>query len=80
MFQESVMLFDPVTRGEKPFPSHAMQYRQYHGNVTWNYNPWTGSLRYQSDVLIDPCGLNIQAKSLVRSVPKWYTELQDEFV
>ena len=77
MVQDSIMQFDPVTREEKPFPSHAMQYRQYHGNFTWNYNPWTGSLRFQTDIVNDPCGLNIIARTFNKRVPTWYTELQD---
>lgn len=80
MIQDAVMLFDPVTKGDKPFPSHAMQYRYYHGMIPWNYNPWTGSSRYSDDIRVDPCGVNIKVVSSTRGIPTWYKELQDEFI
>lgn len=80
MIQDSIMLFDPVTKMSKPFPSHAMQYRYYNGMIPWKYNPWTGAIRYEEDIKTDPCGLNIQVESSTRRVPSWYQELQDEFI
>lgn len=57
--QNQIMLFDPVTREEKPYPSHAQQYRVYHGKVVWLYNPWTGNKRSPLDIGKDVLGLKI---------------------
>ena len=59
MNQESLMRFDPAFRTEKPYPSHAAQYRSYHGDIAWLYNPWTGTPRHPSDIGSDPFGLLI---------------------
>lgn len=54
--QEALMLFDPTTGKRTPYPSHAAQYRQYHGIAAWLYNPWTGAVRSALDVGSDPHG------------------------
>lgn len=44
--QNKIMKFDPATRQSNPYPSHAAQWRDYHGQMTaWLFNPWTGELR-----------------------------------
>jgi hypothetical protein len=57
--QNNLMKFDPATRDAKPYPSHANQYRAYHGKVAWLYNPWTGSQRDARDIGSDITGLLI---------------------
>lgn len=57
--QESLMLFDPATRAEKPYPSSAVQWRNYHGTAAWLYNPWTGKLRDARDIGSDVFGFLI---------------------
>lgn len=57
--QEAVMRFDPATCELKPYPSHAKQWRRYHGEVAWLYNPWTGTSRTASDIGSDVFGLLI---------------------
>jgi len=55
--QESVMLFDPATGGQLPYPSHAEQWRRFNGySVAWLFNPWTGDRRLASDVGTDVLG------------------------
>lgn len=61
--QDRTMKFDPATGAEKPYPSHADQWRNYHGALAWLFNPWTGERRNAGDVgtdcyglLIIPCG------------------------
>lgn len=56
-----LMKFDPATGEEKPYPSEAEQYRAYHGDVAWLFNPHSGERRDARDVgsdvfghLIDP--------------------------
>lgn len=44
--QHSLMTFDPATGEPKPYPSHADQWREWHGKATaWLFNPWTGTRR-----------------------------------
>lgn len=44
--QQSLMKFDPATGEERPYPSHAEQWRDWHGHGTaWLFNPWTGQRR-----------------------------------
>ena len=54
--QDDLMLFDPATGEEKPYPSHSDQYRIYHGQVAWLYNPWTGQPRDARDIGSDCFG------------------------
>ncbi|MEW8051284.1 MAG: hypothetical protein AB2754_15940 [Candidatus Thiodiazotropha endolucinida] len=57
--QQTLMKYDPATGEEKPYPSHAAQWRDYHGGDAWLYNPWTGRQRNASDVGSDVYGLLI---------------------
>lgn len=60
MSQNKLMKYDPATGAERPFPSHAAQWREYHGKmVAWLYNPWTGARRRAADVGSDPQGFGI---------------------
>jgi hypothetical protein len=60
MAQEKLMVFDPATGDEKPYPSHAEQWREYHGQKAWLFNPWYGTRRRAEDVGSDTFGLLIQ--------------------
>lgn len=54
--QYTVMKFDPATGEEKPYPSHAQQWRDWHGQAAWLFNPWSGQRRFAGDVGTDPFG------------------------
>lgn len=54
--QFSLMKFDPATGQVKPYPSHADQWRQYHGGLAWLFNPWSGKQRLAGDVGSDTFG------------------------
>jgi hypothetical protein len=54
--QAEVMRFDPATCMPRPYPSHAEQYREWHGKTAWLYNPWTGDLRDPRDIGSDVFG------------------------
>lgn len=55
--QHSLMKFDPATGEPKPYPSHADQWREWHGKATaWLFNPWTGTRRDAGDVGSDTFG------------------------
>jgi len=56
MKQDELMEFDPTTGERKPYPSHAGQYRKYHGPAAWIYNPWTGKMRHPTDIGTDIFG------------------------
>ena len=57
MKQDALMLFDPATGEEKPYPSHAQQWREWHGKSTaWLFNPWTGTRRTAGHVGSDTFG------------------------
>jgi len=57
--QGQLMEFDPGTGESNPYPSHAKQYRAYHGKRAWLFNPWTGDRRNSENVGSDPTGLLI---------------------
>lgn len=57
--QESLMKFDPAFGTDRPYPSHADQYRKWHGRVAWLFNPWTGVKRHPLDIGSDVTGLLI---------------------
>ena len=59
MSQDNLMKFDPATGQSTPFPSHAQQYRDYHGKVAWLYNPWFGTERTPEDIGSDVFGFGI---------------------
>ena len=57
MTQQSLMRYDPATGAERPYPSHAEQWRKWHGYETaWLFNPWTGERRDARDVGSDVLG------------------------
>lgn len=56
MSQEKLMIVDPATGSEKPYPSHAKQWRIYHGKIAWLFNPWTATRRKAEDVGSDTFG------------------------
>ena len=60
MAQDKLMLVDPATGGTTPYPSHAAQWREYHGKTAWLFNPWTGGRRNALDGGSDTFGLLIQ--------------------
>ena len=64
MAQDNLMKFDPATGESMPFPSHAQQYRDYHGEVAWLFNPWTGSKRNPLDI-----GSDVFGKGIVSQLP-----------
>jgi hypothetical protein len=55
--QQTLMQFDPAHGVERPYPSHAEQWRKYHGHMAWLFNPWTGTRRLAGDVGSDAFGL-----------------------
>lgn len=57
--QQALMKFDPATGQPEPYPSHAEQYRQYHGTRAWLCNPWTGTVRTAEDIGTDVTGKKI---------------------
>lgn len=57
--QYSLMKFDPANGTPNPYPSHAQQWRDWHGGVAWLLNPWTGERRDARDVGSDVFGLLI---------------------
>ena len=60
MIQDALMKFDPATGDANPYPSHAEQWRIFHGKGTaWLFNPWTGARRLAEDVGSDAFGLLI---------------------
>jgi len=54
--QSSLMLMDPAYGLMDPYPSHAQQYRDHHGNIAWLFNPWTCTARDPRDIGSDPFG------------------------
>ena len=57
--QDALMKFDPATGEERPYPSHATQWRNWHGTAAWLFDPWTGKRRNAHDVGSDVHGLLI---------------------
>ncbi len=58
--QEQLMMYDPATGMQKPYPSHAEQWRKFHGEMAWLFNPWTGTRRHALDVGSDTFGRGIR--------------------
>jgi hypothetical protein len=54
--QHTLMKICPAFGTEKPWPSHAQQWRDYHGQMAWLFNPWTGNRRHPADIGSDPLG------------------------
>lgn len=58
--QNALMKFDPATGEQRPYPSHAAQWRKWHGvGTAWLFDPWTGRRRDARDVGGDVHGLLI---------------------
>lgn len=53
--------FDPIDGIADVYPSEARQYREYHGQVAWLFDPFTGVRRDARDVGSDPFGLMVGA-------------------
>lgn len=71
---DKLMRFDPATGEERPYPSHAAQWREWNGGMAWLFDPWTGARRHACDVgsdvtglLIVPDGEPIKAASMAAS-------------
>jgi len=56
MAQEKLMVVSPEDGSSRPYPSHADQWRAYHGNTAWLFNPWSASRRNAKDVGTDVYG------------------------
>lgn len=56
------MKFDPQDGSEKPFPSNTSQYRKYHGDAAFLFNPFSGGRRDARDVGSDLFGHLISDK------------------
>lgn len=54
--QQKLMIMDPAFGTMAPYPSHAQQWREYHDNVAWLFNPWEGTARHPADIGPDPFG------------------------
>lgn len=54
--QDALMRFDPAFGTERPYPSHAAQWRKWHGHMAWLFDPWTGGRRHPADIGSDPFG------------------------
>lgn len=59
MAQETLMNVSPADGSARPYPSHAGQWREYHGQTAWLFNPWTGSRRDARDVGSDVFGMAV---------------------
>ena len=58
--QQSLMTHCPATGEPRPYPSHAEQWRAFHGrDIAWLFNPWTGNRRSPQDVGSDVIGVLI---------------------
>jgi len=58
-FLQGVSLVDPATGAGRPYPSHAAQWRIYHGQTAWLFIPWSGDRRDARDVGSDCFGYAI---------------------
>lgn len=54
--QQTLMHYDPATGRDHPYPSHAQQWREFHGKAAWLFNPWTGGMRSALDIGGDTFG------------------------
>jgi|GEM_PF-5313642 hypothetical protein len=71
--QHTLMKYDPATGEERPYPSNAADWREWHGLSAWLFNPWTGEKRDVRDIgsdvhglLIIPPGESVYAESKPR--------------
>lgn len=56
MAKSLVMLFDPANGQPNPFPSTVIAYRNWHGEIAFIYNPYTGIMRNPKDIGSDVFG------------------------
>ncbi len=56
-----LMLYDPATNFATPYPSEANQYREYHPNKAWLYNPYTGIQRTSEELADDIFGVKLES-------------------
>ena len=56
MQQQELMRYCPCCGEPTPYPSHAKQWRDYHGATAWLFNPWSGSKRDPRDIGSDVMG------------------------
>lgn len=56
--QHTLMKCDPATGEPRPYPSHAQQWLEYHGeSAAWLFDPWSRSTRRSAvDIGSDPLG------------------------
>lgn len=64
--QDKLMKIDPAFGTERPYPSHAGQFRAYHGQLAWLWNPWTAMRRHPADIASDPFGILINRSEQVQ--------------
>lgn len=57
----NIMRFDPQNGTKRPYPSQAAQYRIWHGQTAWLYNPFDGSKRHATDIGSDVQGYGVVA-------------------
>lgn len=82
MKQNTLMKYDPATGEEKPYPSQAGQWRDWHGKTTaWLYNPWEGNRRSAEAVGTDTAGYLIlptgEVAEKVKHPPYWHDSYVD---
>ena len=63
--QPQLMKFDPQDGTITPYPSHAGQYREWHGQAAWLYDPWSGNKRSPMDIGTDTLGRAIDSRGSV---------------
>jgi hypothetical protein len=68
--QQRLMTYCPAKGTNEPYPSHAAQWREFHGQCAWLWNPWTVRLRDARDVGPDPFGHLILDGSEVKAAHK----------
>ena len=57
--QSTEMNFSPDYGKADVYPKKAQEWREFHGDVAWIYNPWTGDKRDPRDIGSDVLGLLI---------------------
>jgi hypothetical protein len=74
--QQSLMNFDPVDGGPRPYPSHAGQWRTCYPSHAWLFNPWSGERRSAEDVGTDTFGVLILPPGEVLAPAKAITQVR----
>ncbi len=65
------MVYDPGSGQKDVAHTEASQYRRYHADIAWLFNPWTGKLREATAVSSDVFG------ELIRPPNQFSSPLQD---